>query len=92
MDYLLGILFLLSFGGFTLNKWGKFNVTERPTLFNRPSVISILNINAFVCLLLGLVLLFVNWKLLILAFVLGLIIGPAFIAPIITHLLSYFIH
>lgn len=89
MDIIIAALYLLSFGIFSLNRWGKTHVMERPLLYTKPNVIAILNINAFICLVLAVALLVVNWKLFIGTFLLGLVVGPLLISPLVSLILAH---
>ncbi len=89
MDIIIAILYLLSFGAFSLNKWGKTNIAERPLLYTKSNVITFLNINASICLVLAVALLVFNWKLFIGTFLLGLVVGPLLIAPLVSFILAH---
>jgi hypothetical protein len=85
---LISILYLFSITGFTLLRYNKAGIGEKPLAYKSTIIGGVLILNALIWIAFTIFLIFYNWKLLLFLIFLGVLLGRLIIEPIIEFLLS----
>ncbi|MEZ5358049.1 MAG: hypothetical protein R3F48_04400 [Candidatus Zixiibacteriota bacterium] len=89
LDVLLSIVFLTLLGFAIINgRNSRLGIAEKPLIYNSVVVQFLLNICFILFLLFTIFLVFYNWKLLAILILIGLIVEPFLIIPLIEKLMA----